>query len=92
MNVNLGEHFETLIRRKIASGRYTNASEVVREALRKMEDRDGLERLRAAVAVGDADIAAGRVYDWTDQSITELMDEARQASKAGLPIEPDVLP
>lgn len=88
MNVNLGPHFEAMIRRKVESGRYTNASEVVREALRTMEDRDRASRLRAAVAIGEADAAAGRVYDWTEES----MDEARAADEAGLPIEPDVLP
>lgn len=37
MNVALTKHFENLIARLIASGRYNNASEVVRAALRKLE-------------------------------------------------------
>lgn len=44
LNVNLTPHFETMIKQKVASGLYTSASEVVREALRLMEEQD---RLRA---------------------------------------------
>jgi len=36
MNIALTRHFEQLIQRLIASGRYNNASEVVRAGLRKL--------------------------------------------------------
>ena len=36
----LGARFESLVKELVASGRYNNASEVVREALRRMEDED----------------------------------------------------
>jgi len=45
MNVNLTPQLEELVRSKVASGMYTSASEVVREALRLMDEKD---RLRAA--------------------------------------------
>ena len=45
MNVNLTPQLEELVRAKVASGMYTSASEVVREALRLMDEQD---RLRAA--------------------------------------------
>lgn len=45
MNVNLTPRLEELVRAKVASGLYTSASEVVREALRLMDEQD---RLRAA--------------------------------------------
>ena len=45
MNVNLTPQLEELVRSKVASGMYTSASEVVREALRLMDDQD---RVRAA--------------------------------------------
>jgi antitoxin ParD1/3/4 len=92
MNVNLGEHYETLIKEQIASGRFLSASEVVRAALRQFENDAKIERVRAAIALGDADIAAGDVYKWTESSMEELTSEAREASRLGLPIEPDVLP
>ena len=52
MNVNLTPQLEELVRSKVASGLYTSASEVVREALRLMEEHDQMraeqDRLRAA--------------------------------------------
>src|SRR5690348_1978325 len=43
-NINLTEHFERFIRTEVQSGRYSNASEVVREGLRLMERRHQEER------------------------------------------------
>ena len=40
LNVNLTPELEALVRDKVASGRYSSASEVVRDALRLMEARD----------------------------------------------------
>ena len=41
MNIYLGKHFEEFVRKQVESGRYANASEVVREALRRYgEQRD----------------------------------------------------
>jgi antitoxin ParD1/3/4 len=46
MNISLNPHFESLIQMKVKSGLYNSASEVVREALRLMEERDHLRELR----------------------------------------------
>ena len=46
MNVHLTPELEKLVHGKIRSGRYNSASEVVREALRLMEERDQLLALR----------------------------------------------
>ena len=40
MNVSITRKFEQFVRRSVKSGRYNNASEVVREALRRMEAED----------------------------------------------------
>ncbi len=58
----LGKHFEAFVQAQLASGRYGNASEVLRDALRLMEDRERrLASLDAAIERGLADIEAGRV-------------------------------
>jgi antitoxin ParD1/3/4 len=58
----LGKHFETFVQAQLASGRYNNASEVVRDALRLMEERERrLAALDAALVRGIADADAGRV-------------------------------
>lgn len=64
-NVVLTDHQASLVERLVASGRYQNASEVLREGLRLVEQREAedagrLEALRAAASVGIADIEAGR--------------------------------
>jgi len=41
MNVPLTRHFEDLIKRLISSGRYNNASEVVRAGLRQLQETEG---------------------------------------------------
>ena len=40
MNVSITDRLAGYVRKKVKSGRYNNASEVVRDALRKMEDAD----------------------------------------------------
>ena len=46
MNISLTPHLEQMIREKIASGSYNSASEVVREALRLLEQEDQLRALK----------------------------------------------
>lgn len=57
MSYSVGAHFETYIREQVKSGRFNNASEVVRDALRLHEEREAkLASLRATL---DASIARG---------------------------------
>ncbi|MGZ8285418.1 MAG: type II toxin-antitoxin system ParD family antitoxin [Allosphingosinicella sp.] len=54
---SLGAHFEDLIQRQVRSGRFASASEVVREGLRLMEEREAeraarLDGLRAEITRG----------------------------------------
>jgi antitoxin ParD1/3/4 len=65
-NVVLTDHQTELVEKLVASGRYQNASEVLREGLRlvesrEMEERSRLKALREAARVGIADIEAGRL-------------------------------
>lgn len=58
----LGQHYESFVRAQLASGRYNNASEVLRDALRLMEERERwLAALDARIEKGIADGQAGRV-------------------------------
>jgi antitoxin ParD1/3/4 len=61
-SLSLGGHWEEFIKQEIESGRYSTASEVVRAALRALEDRGRrLEALRAHLAEG-ADRRRGRIF------------------------------
>jgi len=46
MNISLTPHLEKLVQGKVESGLYNSASEVMREALRLMEERDQLRELQ----------------------------------------------
>jgi putative addiction module CopG family antidote len=92
MNVTLPAHVEELIRRKVESGRYASEGAVVEEAIRLLEERDRFEALRAAVAIGKAEADRGEVIEWTSTSMAELMREADEEDRLGLPICDDVLP
>jgi len=77
---SLGPHFEAFVQSQLSSGRYNSAEEVLRDALRLMEERERrLASLDASIARGLADIEAGRVYD-ADTVFDEL--EARYARMA----------
>ena len=76
-NVVLTDRQAALVERLVASGRYQNASEVLRDGIRLIEKREAeaearLQALRQAVQVGVADIEAGRfrLFD-TPESIEE---------------------
>lgn len=83
-NVVLTDYQADLIERLVSSGRYQNASEVLREGLRLVEDQEAeakarVKVLREAARVGIADIEAGRYV--TFDSAAELrryLDELRE--------------
>ncbi len=57
MNISLTPQLEELVKTKVASGLYGSASEVLREALRLLEERDRIhamriEELRAEIKKG----------------------------------------
>lgn len=85
-NVVLSEHQARLVKRLVKSGRYQNASEVLREGLRLIEDREAanaarVEALRLAADRGIADIKAGRFLAFgsgaeLDQHLSAAADQA----------------
>lgn len=67
----LGQHFESFVQKQLKSGRYSSASEVVRDALRLMEEREELrtvqlenlrKQLKAGIDSGPS-IPADKVFD-----------------------------
>ena len=92
-NVNLTEYFDKFIESGVASGRFSNASEAVREGLRlldqyEQEDRAKLEWLRAAAREGFDDIERGdyvslRSGKEIDECVDRLAKEAPAEFQAG---------
>ena len=76
-SLSLGEHWEVFIKNEVASGRYGSVSEVVRDALRHMEDYNSrLATLRAHLAEGEAQALQGDFVQ--DYSLDSLLAESDQ--------------
>ncbi|OGB67636.1 MAG: CopG family transcriptional regulator [Burkholderiales bacterium RIFCSPLOWO2_12_FULL_64_99] len=82
MNVNLTPQLEELVRSKVASGLYTSASEVVREALRLLEEQDRLREAKLEQLRGDVrrGLQSGPSGTW-DADAVKRKARARRASK-----------
>lgn len=81
MNVSLTEELASFVKTKVSSGRYTSASEVVREALRLLEQRDQVEaeKLRWMQKAWQDGVDSG---DAGEIDFAELKKEARSVLSA----------
>jgi antitoxin ParD1/3/4 len=84
MNISLTPELEEFVNRRVATGRYQSASEVVRESLRLLEHREkAVDNLRRQIRRGLDDARRGRVLDG-EKVMTELLNRgSRRARKAG---------
>jgi len=80
MNITLGSEFEKRINEKVASGLYTSASEVIRDGLRLLFEKDlakqqQLEILRLEVARGFEQLSAG---EKSSKNALDIIDEVER--------------
>lgn len=84
-SVALSSHFESFIRQQVDSGRFNNASEVVRAGLRLLEDQETrqaakLNALREAVAAGLASgppVSEAEVFDELEAKYAAMVEQVR---------------
>jgi len=79
-NVVLSEHQQQLVEKLVQAGRDQNASEVLREGLRLIEERDRtedakLKALKQAARQGWADVSAGRYADIADDQLEDFIGQ-----------------
>ena len=77
MNVSIGSRWESFVEDIVKSGRYGSASEVVREGLRLVEEREA--KLQALRNTLNASIERGGSHTW------EEVEAAVKARLASLP-------
>src|SRR5437870_12705063 len=96
MNVSLTPELERLVNEKAESGLYQTASEVVREALRLLKERDqAREQLRADVHAGFDQLprGEGRAHDKTaGRQLAARITSRRRAARPKQPLQPYRLP
>ena len=81
LSITLPPEMASFIRQKVESGLYDSNSEIIREAMRGLMERERrLERLDGAIALGLADAEAGRV-----QEIEAVRRELRIAAAESAP-------
>ena len=80
MHISLTPELEAGIRKKVASGYYNNASEVIRDALRFLEKNEELvqlmklEMLQKRLAIGAGQAEKG---EFVGQSVSDIVTEAK---------------
>jgi len=89
MKLKLGDKFERFIDQKVRSGEYLSSEEVIRDALRLLQEKDQLrqlrvENLRREIEEGYRDVEAGRVSTYTEQTLPQLLEKIQRAGKARL--------
>lgn len=91
MNVSLTPELEKIIRDEVEVGLYTNASEVVCEALRWWHEakcRERCERVTAAINEGIAAADRGETVELTDELWEQIMAEGDKLADSGAPLDP----
>ena len=86
LNVSLTPILERYVRAKVKSGRYESASEVIRDSLRALQDRDQREKrfwqdVNEKVLKARQDVAAGEVYDG-ETTMNEILAELDEETPA----------
>ena len=93
MNIQFPSVDATYIKQKVDAGFYSNATELVRDAVRRLREADEQRQaLLAAVQVGDDQFARGEYRPYTPELFDEIKRHARDKVKRGHQPNPDVLP
>ena len=93
MHINLSPEMETFIKGKVASGYYGNATEVIRDAIRRMQAEEGrVTAWQAAIKVGDEQLERGEGVPYNADALSDITQSAIGAMRSGKATDPDVLP
>ena len=93
MHVNLSPEMEGFIRSKVDSGSYGNATEVIRDAIRRMQAEEArIAAWQAAIRKGDEELDRGEGIPYTRDTLKAITESALSAMHSATPMDPDVLP
>ncbi|MEA2514606.1 MAG: antitoxin ParD1/3/4 [Thermomicrobiales bacterium] len=93
MSIQLPPDVEASIRRKVQRGQFPDEGEVVREAIRLLDEREfQLDVLRAKIRVGLDQLDRGEGIEMTDEAWDDLDREVDDRLRRGVAPNPDVIP
>jgi len=93
MHVNFSPEMEGFIKNKVASGFYGNATEVIRDAIRRMQAEESrVAAWQAAIKEGDTQLDRGEGVVYTPQTLNDITQSAHSAMHGSQQMNPDVLP
>lgn len=94
MNIIFPERDKKFIHAMVEEGAYRNATELVRDAVRRLREQEDArnDRLMAALAAGEKDIREGRTVPYTPELRKQIMEDAIKHAEAGKEPDPDVCP
>lgn len=83
MNVSLTPELEQYVNGKVQSGLYHSASEVIREGLRLLREKEEvhqskLQELRREIQIGIDQAGSGQVSAFTEETLTEIKSQGRK--------------
>jgi antitoxin ParD1/3/4 len=90
MNVSLTPELEEMIRLKVESGLYMSASEVVREALRLMDENDRRDRFQQSLKEAQAQYDRGESARLIPELIDDTAERTAENAQNGKPASDDV--
>ena len=90
MHVNLSPEMESFIKAKVASGSYGNATEVIRDAIRRMQAEESrVQAWHAAIKKGDDELDRGEAQTTTRDALSEITKAALGSMHSGAPMDLD---
>ncbi|TDN56830.1 type II toxin-antitoxin system ParD family antitoxin [Azoarcus indigens] len=93
MHINLSPEMENFIKGKVASGFYGSATEVIRDAIRRMQAEESrVQAWHAAIQQGDAELDRGEGIPYTADTLDDITATAIKSLRSGKRMDPDVLP
>jgi antitoxin ParD1/3/4 len=92
MTISLTPQFEAMVRQRVESGRYSDASEVVQEALRLLQEREKLDHLQSLLAVGLKQSRRGEIVEFTPGLMENIKQRAHERFLRDEEPDPDVCP
>lgn len=93
MHINLSPEMEKFVQSKVETGFYSNATEVIRDAIRRMHEEDmRIAAMRLAIHAGDAQLEMGQGVADTPERMQRDTARAKDTARRGKKVSSNLTP